>query len=41
MAKTKEVIENQEHRIPEIYTNSGIVNFSPYEFEITVLCQQS
>ena len=35
MAKTKEVIENQEHQIPEVYTNSGIVNFSPYEFEVT------
>lgn len=38
MIKNKESTisaQNIQQQIPEVYTNTALVNFSPYEFEIT------
>ncbi len=32
----KETQLNMQQQIPEVYSNTALVNFSPYEFEITL-----
>ena len=34
--KEKETQLNMQQQIPEVYSNTALVNFSPYEFEITL-----
>ena len=38
MAKKKDEVQVQqtEQIIPEVYSNAGMVNFTPYEFEVTM-----